>query len=297
MAEPQRTRDADLVARKGLATIGVVVVAASVAVGAFGPLALAIALAFIGAALIVLGFVVHKEPRVEVTSTGLKVDLSAKAERAAAAKAADVELPPAEVAREIDSDDQSPPTRSPEDPDVIGTLNFIAGSMALQAIFDWTTATGQPLHGCEMRLYLLDEDEQVLKAVLAPNEVERATAWEIGAGATGEAYETGKYVLATGDAVWDTTHKVKPEQRQRFQKMAAVAASPVFNDGGDIIGVLTVSTPALDHNLETADARRDHHLATLLVSRVLVELLQWFPDHVTDPESDQGAVTPDSYPG
>lgn len=237
----------------------------------------ALLLAALGGLLLVLGLF---RPGMKSAKLGSAEIQFQDEERDAAAEVAALEPPAAvEAAKRIDSDDETPPTPSDEDAEVIGILNFTAGNMALQAIFDWTTAEGQPLQGCSMRLYLLDEEASLLKAVLAPDEVENATAWEIGHGATGAAYESGDYVLATGDAVWDTTYKVSTAQAARFRRtLAAVAAAPVFNATGTKIGVVTVSTPSLDHSLDTDEARRDHTLAALLVSRVLVELLQWFDD-------------------
>lgn len=199
-------------------------------------------------------------------------------EREAAARAADAGVAVEEVARDIASEDDDPPSPSPQDEDVIGSLNYVAGNMALQAIFDWTTTEGEPLEGCQLRLYLLDEEDGRLRAVLAPPDAASATAWEVGQGATGTAYETGDYVIATGAAVSDGTHNLTPDQQERFRKLAAVAALPVRNAASRIIGVVTASTSVLDHRLDTEEGRRDHTLATLLVSRVLIELFQWFDD-------------------
>lgn len=275
-AGPTR-QSAQLRARIGLGAVGLgALVASWVAAGEVENYA--IGLGGFGGFCIVLALIL---PWLKKGKGGpLEFEFDVEAERDAAAKAADAALPPAEVEREIGSDAEEPPTPSPEDADVIGTLNYIAGSMALQAIFDWTTVEGEPLHGCSMRLYLLDEEEEppLLKAVLAPKEVEMATAWKVGQGATGAAFETGDYVLAVGSAVSDSTYGLSPAQQERFRQLAAVAAAPVFNAAGEKIGVVTVSTASLDHDLDSEEARRDHTLAALLVSRVLVELLQWFDD-------------------
>lgn len=199
-------------------------------------------------------------------------------ERDAAAKVADRAVGVEELEREIASADEVRPAPSPQDADVIGALNYTAGNMALQAIFDWTTAEGEPLDGCQLRLYLFDEDEDLLLPVLAPPDAANATAWKVGQGATGAAYASGDYVIATGAAVSDGTYGLTADQQERFRRLAAVAAAPVYNAGGRVIGVVTASTSTLDHRLDTEEGRRDHTLAALLVSRVLVELMQWFDD-------------------
>lgn len=270
--------NSQLRARAGLGVVGVAAFVASwIAAGEVEQYALG--LVGFGGFCIVLALIL---PWLKRGKGGpLEFEFQQEAEKVAAAEAADVGLPPADVEKKIESDVEEAPTASPEDADVIGTLNYVAGSMALQAIFDWTTAEGEPLEGCSMRLYLLDEEEEppLLKAVLAPPEVERATAWGIGQGATGAAFESGEYVLATGPAVSDATYGLTDAQQDRFRQLAAVAAAPVFNAASARIGVVTVSTSNLDHNLDSEEARRDHTLAALLVSRVLVELLQWFGDN------------------
>lgn len=200
-------------------------------------------------------------------------------ERDAAAKAADAGVPAEVITSQIQSEDDGPPTPSQEDADVIGTLNYMAGSVALSGIFDWMTR-GTALEGCDLRLYLYDADVDRLVPILDPARApdHQPTAWEIGKGATGAAYQSHQYVLATGPAVADDTYGLDVEQRDRFKSLAAVAAAPIFNAAGDVIGVLTASTSDLNHRLATHDGESDHTMGALLASRVLVELLQWFED-------------------
>ncbi|HAS10487.1 MAG TPA: hypothetical protein DCS55_08225 [Acidimicrobiaceae bacterium] len=231
-------------------------------------------LVVVGAVLVVVAVVLPRVHKMKLPGGG-EITLR---ERDAAALAADAATTVDDVSREIASTEDVAPAPSAQDPDVTGTLNYVAGNMSLQAVFDWTTAADEPLAGCQLRLYLLDEEDGVLRAVLAPPDAHNATTWRIGQGATGTAYESGDYVLVTGADVSSSTYGLDEEQQQRFRRLAAVAAAPVVNAGGRIVGVVTASTSDLDNSLDSEDARRDHTLAALLVGRVLVELLQWFDD-------------------
>jgi hypothetical protein len=158
---------------------------------------------------------------------------------------------------------------------VIGGLNLAAGEIALQAIFDREAAEG-PLSGCDMRLYLYDEDEKMLTSALGDDSSD--TRWAVGTGATGTAFQRRQYVVATGVDAWNDTYGLNAEQQQRYRSLVAVASVPVFNSAGTVIAVVTASTTDLDSQLSTEAGELALVGVSLLTSRVLIELLQWFDD-------------------
>lgn len=111
--------------------------------------------------------------------------------------------------------------------------------------------------------------------------------WVIGRGATGTAYARGDVVIVEGAAVWDTTYGLTEEQSVKFRHFTAVVSVPVMNESGDVIGVITAS--ATDPNqggLLTEDGYYDLVSRSMLVARVLVDLLGWFPDRYDGPDGN-----------
>lgn len=228
-----------------------------------------------GLVLILAGYVGRWLKRIEVDKSGLKLETSDREERDAAAEIADTTSTFEEYEAVIASDDPSPPGPSNVDSKIIGGLNLAAGEIALRAIFQRATSQ-QPLSGCTLRLYLFDEDERVLSPALGDGSLD--AHWEPGKGATGTAFLTGEYVLATGEEAWDDTYGLNPEQQKRYRSLTAVASVPVFNAAGTVIAVVTAQTTEPD-SLLSADAGEVALVeVSLLASRVLVELLQWFDD-------------------
>lgn len=170
-----------------------------------------------------------------------------------------------------------------DEPDemVVASRNYLAGE-ALAAILRANEAEG--LASCVIRLYLYDEDRDCLVPVFVPGEEDdspegRQATWGVGKGATGTAYREGQFVHVTGAAIWDDTYGVTPEQSEGFRDLTAVASMPVMNSAGDTIGVITALTDALDGGgLGTEEAFHALLARSLLAARVLVDLLDWFPD-------------------
>jgi hypothetical protein len=178
-----------------------------------------------------------------------------------------------EVAEEISSDEEVPPTPSPQDADIIGYLNFTAGSMAMESLFERFTVSPGPLNGCKLRLYLPD-DAGILVPALEDGSA--ASSWPPGRGATGVAYATREFVLASEEAVWDETFGLTSVERERYKELFAVASNPVWDSEGVVVGVITASTNDPQTGLTTDEARVNMNLLALLASRILIELLEWF---------------------
>jgi GAF domain-containing protein len=197
-------------------------------------------------------------------------------ERAASAEAAEAERDDG-LERRIHSDDTGLPSPSEQDADVVGSLNYVAGSFAVGSIIDHL-AVAPALERSQFRVFLYDESADRLLPVFQPDTSIDSQGWAIGTGATGTAYESGEYVVAEGASVTDATHSLTPEQQERYRHLTAVASAPIFNAAGRVIGVLTVSSTRPDHELGSADAEQAITLGALLLSRVLIDLLGWFDD-------------------
>jgi hypothetical protein len=102
--------------------------------------------------------------------------------------------------------------------------------------------------------------------------------WEVGQGATGEAYRRGEYVLATGDSVWNERYGLTPDQQRRYRDLTAVAAMPVETASGEVMAVLSASSKEVGTPLARDDGYEEHFLKATLVARILVDLLKWFSD-------------------
>lgn len=164
---------------------------------------------------------------------------------------------------------------------VVGSRHALASEALAHILL--TADQESVLAGCHLRLYLYDEDRGRLVPVLLPDESRDDVAdieeWEVGTGATGTAYQRGEFVLAEGSAVWDTTHGLTEEQSTRFRHLTAVASMPVTNAASEVLAVMTAATsePGGGH-LGTDEAYEALIARSLLVARILVDLLGWFPD-------------------
>lgn len=200
----------------------------------------------------------------------IEVDMQ---EGLASAQVADVETSPEVVEVEIGSQDPAPPTPSAQDAKVVGYLNYAAGSLAVASILDWVR-NHPSLVNTNMRLYLYDKVEDRLVSITDAG----ASKWVPGRGVVGTAYASGEYVLASGPAASDETHGLTPDEQRRHHHLAAVAAMPIFNDAGEVIGVVSASTEDSQHPLSQGEGEAMMIRAALLLSRIIVELLQWFDE-------------------
>lgn len=189
----------------------------------------------------------------------------------AAARAAEAQSPEA-IEAWVGSDDLDAPSPSDEDPDVVGILNYQAGVLSIEAILH--SVRVELNEDVVLDLFLYDAEQGRLRSVTR----ESATAWRPGQGATGVAYLSKKIVTATGSAVYDSTYGVPEDQREQFKRLTMVTAVPVFNGGGDVIAVFTACSSEDESALATEAGQEELMRGALLLSRVLVELLQWFDD-------------------
>lgn len=132
----------------------------------------------------------------------------------------------------------------------------------------------------EWRLYLYDDE---LKRLLPSYEtssgnVEQATPWPVGKGATGRCYQIGETVIVRGAECSDGTYGLTPEQQQKYRDLAVVAAVPLRTATRQVIGVLTASSTDDDGSLTAPDGQ-DWHLETAkVVERILIDILKYAKD-------------------
>lgn len=134
-----------------------------------------------------------------------------------------------------------------------------------------------PLAGAWFHLYLFDEQRELLLPAFE-GQPSPSQGWKPGAGAVGEAWLSGEYVLVRGPEVSDDTYGLTADQQHRARNLAVVAAMPVTNAGDEVIAVLAGSSDDPDSGLGTAEGFDAHLLMAQEVARVLVDLLQWFRD-------------------
>lgn len=133
------------------------------------------------------------------------------------------------------------------------------------------------LAGAGFHLYLFDEQRELLLPAFE-GRPSPSQGWKPGAGAVGEAWDSGEYVLVRGAGVSDDTYGLTPAQQRRARHLAVVAAMPVTNGSDDVLAVLAGSSVDPDSPLATAEGFDAHLLVAQEVARVLVDLLRWFPD-------------------
>jgi hypothetical protein len=222
----------------------------------------------IGSLMVILACVIQWV--VKATAGPLSVEVRPEAEAELTTLMAETE--PGTVNQQLGD---SPDAAGIEPDDVeIAAARYLAANRALRP---WLTPTDGPLARCEFRLFMYDvQRDRLLPALeIDPGD---SDGWRIGHGVTGEAYESGDYVLAVGPDCSNDTHGLTPEQQDRYQDLTAVAAMPVTNAAGEIIAVLSASSKDPNPVLATVDGQREHVLMAVLVARVVINLLGWWDD-------------------
>ncbi len=129
-----------------------------------------------------------------------------------------------------------------------------------------------------MHLYGFDEELGELSPIYEDDPAP-SNSWRPGCGATGVCYETGEFQIALGtDEVIHERWNLTAEQREHYRGLTAVAAVPVLNRAGGILGVISTSSRSDDHGLDGPGARDGLVDAASCVARVFVDLLGWYRD-------------------
>lgn len=123
------------------------------------------------------------------------------------------------------------------------------------------------------RVFVYDADADRLIVSYDPEGRHPPATWKPGQGATGAAWKRKKYVLAEGDAVADDTFGLTADQKETYKDLKVVAATPVHDDKGNVIAVLTGSSKVDDGVLASGDGFRKQEELAIIVGRVLIDLL------------------------
>lgn len=164
--------------------------------------------------------------------------------------------------------------------EAILAAQFYAADRAMDSIF----ASVLHSEGLQFHLYLMDDDVGGLWPTFgAPNHVDEQPPWRPGVGVVGTAYQRNEFVVATGAATNDGTYGLDDTQRAQHAGLFAVAAAPIVNAAGTVIGVLAASERDYYGDgsliLQRPEAREAFTVAADACARVLIDLLGWFTDH------------------
>lgn len=131
------------------------------------------------------------------------------------------------------------------------------------------------LKDCEARVFLFDADEQRLMPAYRP---ESATGeplgFELGQGVTGRSYQTKRYATAKWQRTHDDTYNLTDEMKERFKGLTAVAAVPLFDREGSVIGTLSLSSTSPATKLTTDLGYNEHLALAEQVAVILIDLLR-----------------------
>lgn len=132
------------------------------------------------------------------------------------------------------------------------------------------------LEGCEARVFLYDADERKLMPAWRPPTAtsHSSLGWEVGQGVTGRAYQKRQYISAKWQRTHDDTFGLTAEMKARYAKLTAVAAVPLFDPDGKVIGTLSLSSEATNTKLITDLGYSEHLALAEQVAVVLVDLLR-----------------------
>lgn len=157
--------------------------------------------------------------------------------------------------------------------DVVAARLYSA-RLALKAIYGDAAVYVPEFEQCDFRLFMYDRRRALLVASVQP--LDRSSAgreWRPGEGATGVAYESGEYVVAVGDETHDETFNLDTSAQLAFAHLTEVAAMPLANASGRVVGVLSVSHSTEQTILSTAGGYEVHAAAAAAATRVVVDLL------------------------
>jgi hypothetical protein len=130
------------------------------------------------------------------------------------------------------------------------------------------------LEGCKARVFFYDQAEGKLMPAYRPADAPgEPLGWAVGQGVTGVAFATGRYVRAVGAGVHDPRWGLDVERERRGASLTAVAAVPLWDRGGRVLGTLTLSSRGPDARLTTAAGYEEHLALAQQVSVCVTELL------------------------
>lgn len=129
-----------------------------------------------------------------------------------------------------------------------------------------------PLDDCFLCVYLPDPLSGDLVSSYSSG-VGVDLRWKIGSGATGQCFKHNRTIQVTGDAVWDTTYGLTPEQSEKCKDLVAVFSYPLRDHRNRTVGVLTASTESTESEILTPGGYGALSTLGEQVSCILVDVL------------------------
>jgi hypothetical protein len=132
------------------------------------------------------------------------------------------------------------------------------------------------LYGCEARVFLYDDDVKRLMPAFRPSTArgDAALGWEVGQGVTGVAFLEKRYAFAEGKRTHDGSYGLTETQQARYSDLTAVAAVPLYDRAGGVIGTLSLSSRSPGTKLTSEHGYSEHVALAMQVSVTLIDLLR-----------------------
>jgi hypothetical protein len=180
--------------------------------------------------------------------------------------------PPAGPGRGARREDRRCP--DPADPPGDTAWNAVCSILCMRMLDGLLAELRGPLDGCRARVFLFDH----AKARLVPLHPLADTRgqpleWKVGQGVTGTAFDRRRYVAADGDRLRAPGWGLDPQVQRRFANLTAVAAAPLWDRAGRVVGTLSLSSSSPGTELTTVAGRREHEELALQVAVCVAELL------------------------
>jgi hypothetical protein len=127
--------------------------------------------------------------------------------------------------------------QSSADDDVDAILQLSVAMAAIEGVFK--EASAGEFADVELRVYKHDGGRLLVpigQGFIAED------AFKVGRGATGQAWTRKASFVVLGPEASDETHGLTPEQQEHFKDLTVVGATPVLDQHGNRLGVLTVGS-------------------------------------------------------
>ncbi|MCU1451947.1 MAG: hypothetical protein JWN46_93 [Acidimicrobiales bacterium] len=133
----------------------------------------------------------------------------------------------------------------------------------------------QALSGLEFRIFALDEDTGLLRTSWYPDGVEPLDhGWAPGTGVVGTAYQNEEWTVALGARCHDATHRLNPQEQERYKNLNTVASMPMLNARRKVVAVLTGSSSQELGVLNTPQGRAAFAKLAVAAQRLWIDVFR-----------------------
>ena len=124
-------------------------------------------------------------------------------------------------------------------------------------------------------IYVFDEEQSLLVPSWPrpdSDDHRQLKSFAPGKGATGQAWEEEVMILRTGDDVSSTTHGLSEAQQQHYSGKRSVAATPIFTDTDQKLGVLSAICADEDDYFDKPNNRAHFKETAASIGALIVNL-------------------------